>query len=131
MSGQAYYTMIDSKDYTVEGEDWDWNKILKVLNEKLLPEYKAVVGTYCPKIEHFLSAYDNPPIYISASDAKDYSGLKSGQLFMLEKLDDLENCVTAIYTNDPDIIRDQNLNRNYPSDDDDAQAYWEEDWGPV
>tara|TARA_B100001540_G_scaffold267304_1_gene248794 strand:+ start:1045 stop:1437 length:393 start_codon:yes stop_codon:yes gene_type:complete len=130
MSGQAYYTMIDSKDYLTEGEEWDWNKILSVLNEKFMPEYRAVVGTYCPKLEHFLSAYDNPPIYISASDTKDYSELKSGQLFMLEKQDDRENCVTAIYTNDPDIIREQNLNSNYPSDDDD-QAYWEEDWGPV
>ena len=130
MSGQAYYTMIDSKDYLTEGGEWDWNKILSVLNEKFMPEYRAVVGTYCPKLEHFLSAYDNPPIYISASDTKDYSELKSGQLFMLEKQDDRENCVTAIYTNDPDIIREQNLNSNYPSDDDD-QAYWEEDWGPV
>ena len=131
MSGQAYYTMIDSKDYLTEGEEWDWNKILSVLNEKFMPEYRAVVGTYCPKLENFLSAYDNPPIYISASDTKDYSELKSGQLFMLEKQDDRENCVTAIYTNDPDIIRDQNLDSGYPSDDDDDQAYWEEDWGPV
>ena len=127
MTAQAYYTMIDSKDYTTEGEEWNWNKIMDVLNEKLLPEYKAVVGTYCPKIEHFLSAYDNPPIYISASDTKDYSEMNSGQLFMLEKQDDIENCITAIYTNDPDIIAEQNLD-DYSTD---GEPYWEEDYGPV
>ena len=127
MTAQAYYTMIDSKDYTTEGEEWNWNKIMDVLNEKLMPEYKAVTGTYCPNKQHFLSAYDNPPIYISASDTKDYSEMNSGQLFMLEKQDDIDNCITAIYTNDPDIIAEQNLD-DYSTD---GEPYWEEDYGPV
>ena len=127
MAVQAYYTMIDHRDYITENEDWDWNKIMDVLNEKLMPEYKAVVGTYCPDIQHFLSAYDNPPIFVHASDTVNYSEMNSGQLFMLEKQDDIENCITAIYTNDPDIIAEQNLD-DYSTDE---EPYWEEDYGPV
>ena len=127
MTAQAYYTMIDHRDYITENEDWDWNKNMEVLNEKLLPQYKAVVGTYCPDIQHFLSAYDNPPIFVHASDTVNYRELNSGQLFMLEKQDDIENCITAIYTNDPDIIAEQNLD-DYSTD---GEPYWEEDYGPV
>ena len=46
---------------------------------------------------------------------------------MLEKQDDIENCITAIYTNDPDIIAEQNLD-DYSTDE---EPYWEEDYGPV
>lgn len=131
MSAQAYYTIIDGKDYTVEGEEWNWMKIMNVLNETLMPQYEAVVGSFCPNIHHFLTAYENRPIYIPASTTKDYSTLQSGQIFMLVKQDDKENSIVDICTNDPDIIREQLLESSYPSDDDDDNAYWEEDWGPV
>ena len=128
MTLRAYYTMIDHRDCITENENWDWNKIMDVLNEKLMPEYKAVAGTYCPDIQHFLSAYDNPPIFVHASDTVNYSELNSGQLFMLQKQDDIDNCITTIYTNDPDIIAEQNLDYYSSSD---GEPHWEEDYGPV
>ena len=42
--------------------------------------------------------------------------------------DDIDNCITTIYTNDPDIIAEQNLDYYSSSD---GEPYWEEDYGPV
>ena len=70
---------------------------MDVLNEKLMPEYKAVAGTYCPDIQHFLSAYDNPPTLVHASDTVNYSELNWTAIYVA-KQDDIDNCITTAYT---------------------------------
>lgn len=119
MTKTVYYTIVDPDDYRGTSEICDWDKIMDVLNETLMPEYKAVVCAFCPQIPYFLNAYENTPIFVPVSESSNYSELYSGQLFTLVKQDEPENCITDIRMNKSNIS------------DDEGPVYWEDDYGPV
>lgn len=98
-----FYTIIDSSDY-LPSEEFDWEKMMDIINSKLSPKFKACEGTFCPDVKFFLEAYNERPIFIPL-DGK--SPREKGQLFTLVDLKNDPEGYTSILTTDPTVLAEQ------------------------
>ena len=115
MSKSVYYTIINSANY-ITNQDFNWKKIMDILDTKLEPNYKVYQGTYCSNIQDFLSQYRDKPIFISVDNN---TILDKGQLFILVDIKNPDSCITDLYMRS-DYCYD------YSSDNE--SDYWEDGW---
>ena len=99
----TFYTIIDSSDY-LSSEEFEWGKMMDIINSKLSPNFKVCEGTFCPDVKYFLNAYDERPIFIPL-DGK--SPREKGQLFTLVDLKNDPEDYIGLLTTDPEVISEQ------------------------
>lgn len=93
----VYYTVINSLDY-ISSDKFNWIDMMNIITDKLSPKFKVCEGTNVKRVEFFLNAYDERPIFISVDGR---SPRDSGQLFTLVDMENDPDGYNTICTTDP------------------------------